>query len=341
MTDRKLRVFLCHASQDKSVVRELYQRLLAEIWIDPWLDEEKILPGQDWDMEIEKAVETADAVIVCLSNNSISKEGYIQKEIKKVLDISERKPEESIFIIPLRLEESIPPRQLAKWEYLDYFPKDRLEAAYRRLLKSLELKAISIGDIEHTVQVLSICTICLRDLRYGEVVKCKKCGALYHKDCWVHHGKCVTQGCHSRKVEYFQSDYKSNESEDYFEKGLREKESEAIKYELVGDYWNALQVYYVIKKIDPSFPRVDIKINEMEREVSITRLGGKVVICPKCHNDRSANLGIPCAHCGARKTIFGYQYLHEFKSCLVTVLIGLIALAFVVGIGITVYLSLR
>lgn len=35
---RKLRVFLCHASQDKPIVRELYQRLNAEGWIDPWLD---------------------------------------------------------------------------------------------------------------------------------------------------------------------------------------------------------------------------------------------------------------------------------------------------------------
>ena len=43
-TDRKLRVFLCHSSQDKPIVRELYQRLLAEGWIDPWLDEEKLLP---------------------------------------------------------------------------------------------------------------------------------------------------------------------------------------------------------------------------------------------------------------------------------------------------------
>ena len=68
---RKLRVFLCHSSQDKPIVRELYQRLLAEGWIDPWLDEEKLLPGQDWDMEIEKAVETTDAVIVFLSNNSV------------------------------------------------------------------------------------------------------------------------------------------------------------------------------------------------------------------------------------------------------------------------------
>jgi hypothetical protein len=42
---RKLRVFLCHASQDKPTVRELYQRLNAapqegdKGWIDPWLDE--------------------------------------------------------------------------------------------------------------------------------------------------------------------------------------------------------------------------------------------------------------------------------------------------------------
>jgi hypothetical protein len=43
---RKLRVFLCHASQDKPIVRELYQRLLAVSWIDPWLDEEKLL--QAW-----------------------------------------------------------------------------------------------------------------------------------------------------------------------------------------------------------------------------------------------------------------------------------------------------
>lgn len=34
----KPRVFLCHSSQDKPVVREMYQRLLAEEWIDPWLD---------------------------------------------------------------------------------------------------------------------------------------------------------------------------------------------------------------------------------------------------------------------------------------------------------------
>ena len=69
--NQKLKVFLCHASQDKPEVRNLYHKLLAETWIDPWLDEEKLLPGQDWNLEIEKAVEASDAVIVCLSGLSV------------------------------------------------------------------------------------------------------------------------------------------------------------------------------------------------------------------------------------------------------------------------------
>ena len=136
----KLRVFLCHASQDKSTVRELYQRLLAEGWIDPWLDEEKLLPGQDWDLEIEKAVEASDAVIVCVSNRSVTKEGYVQKEIRKVLDIALEKPEDTIFIIPLRLDDCELPRRLRAWHYVDYFPPERRDRAYERLLKSLSTR---------------------------------------------------------------------------------------------------------------------------------------------------------------------------------------------------------
>ena len=51
---RKLRIFLCHSSQDKPIVREHYQRLNAEGWIDSWLDEEKLLPGMDWGTKTRK-----------------------------------------------------------------------------------------------------------------------------------------------------------------------------------------------------------------------------------------------------------------------------------------------
>ncbi len=40
---RKLRVFLCHSSQDKPIVRELYQRLSAESWINSMIQQNPFL----------------------------------------------------------------------------------------------------------------------------------------------------------------------------------------------------------------------------------------------------------------------------------------------------------
>ncbi len=154
-TDRKLRVFLCHSSQDKPIVRELYQRLNAEGWIDPWLDEEKLLPGMNWDMEIEKAVEVADAVIVCLSNNSVTKEGYVQKELRTIIEKEWEKPEDIIFIIPLRLDDCPYPRRLKDFHYQDYFKN--IDQAYKRLYASLEKRAETVEiDVLETKDYLRV-----------------------------------------------------------------------------------------------------------------------------------------------------------------------------------------
>jgi formylglycine-generating enzyme required for sulfatase activity len=146
---RKLKVFLCHSSHDKLAVREIYTRLQSEGWINPWLDEEKLFPGQDWDLEIEKAVEETDAVLVFLSDNSVNKEGYIQKELRFVLNMADYKPEGTNFILPLRLNECPLPRRLRSWHYVDGFPDERKEWAYGRLLGSLRLRAKKLGiDVE-------------------------------------------------------------------------------------------------------------------------------------------------------------------------------------------------
>lgn len=135
---RRLRVFLCHASQDKPAVRELYKRLLSEKWIDPWLDEEDLLPGQDFDLEIYKAARDSDAIIICLSKVSVAKEGYVNREIRRALDASDEKPEGAIFIIPLRLDDCSPSfERLKKLHWADYFTPN----AHEKLIKSLRLRA--------------------------------------------------------------------------------------------------------------------------------------------------------------------------------------------------------
>jgi len=144
---RPLRVFLCHASIDKPIVHHLYQRLVAG-GVDAWLDESKLLPGQDWQLEIPKAVKSADVVVICLSNNSIGKEGYVQKEIKLALDTADEKPEETIFLIPARLENCTVPVRLSKYQWVDLFTTN----GYEKLVKSLQIRANSLGlksDVIH------------------------------------------------------------------------------------------------------------------------------------------------------------------------------------------------
>jgi hypothetical protein len=130
-----LRVFLCHSSGDKPIVRDLYRNLKADA-VNPWLDEENILPGQDWDLEINKAVRESDAVIVCLSRSSINKEGYVQKEIKTVLAVADEKPEGIIFLLPLKLEECQVPEKLKRYQWAKLFE----ERGYEVLLKALRAR---------------------------------------------------------------------------------------------------------------------------------------------------------------------------------------------------------
>jgi len=139
-SSRPLRVFLCHASPDKPAVRALYQRLRAE-GIEPWLDEENLLPGQDWEREIAQAVRAADAVLVCFSASSVTRAGFVQKEIKYALDVAEEQPEGAIFLIPLKLEECAVPERLSRWQWVNYFD----QRGHERLMRAFRVRAESLG----------------------------------------------------------------------------------------------------------------------------------------------------------------------------------------------------
>ncbi len=140
--NRPLRVFLCHASGNKSEVRKLYSRLIDD-GVDAWFDKEKLIPGQNWQIEIPKAVRFSDIVLVCLSTQSINKEGFVQKEIRIALDAADEKPEGTIFIIPIRLEECSVPERISQFHWVDLFEKD----GYEHLFKALQLRAHGLGIV--------------------------------------------------------------------------------------------------------------------------------------------------------------------------------------------------
>lgn len=139
---RPLRVFLCHASEDKAAVRVLYRRLKA-LGIDPWLDEEDLVAGQDWEFQIRKAVRDADIVLACLSERGVGKTGFVQREIKLALDVAEEQPEGAIFIVPLKLNECVVPERLRQWHWVDYFE----ERGHENLLRALRERASTLEQV--------------------------------------------------------------------------------------------------------------------------------------------------------------------------------------------------
>lgn len=138
--NKLLKVFLCHASEDKPKVRELYSRLRQD-GVQPWFDEIDLVGGIEWDIEIRKTVRSCDVILVCLTELSASKTGYGQKEIRFALDVADEKPDGTIYIIPLLFEKCEVPYRLEKWQWIRYFDDN----GYEKLIKALRIRANEIG----------------------------------------------------------------------------------------------------------------------------------------------------------------------------------------------------
>ena len=134
-------IFLAHASEDKDAVRELHARLV-ELGFRPWLDEIDLIPGQNWRIEIPKAIKDSDVFLACLSKCSVRKQGYVQKEFRLALDTYAEKPPGSIYVIPVKLDDcEMPDLQLPQLgvslqdiQWLDLWKQD----GFDRLISALE-----------------------------------------------------------------------------------------------------------------------------------------------------------------------------------------------------------
>lgn len=145
-TPEKLIPFLCYAKENVEIVRQLAERLKSEGWIDPWFDEEDILPGQKWEGRVVQAVHDSHAVIVFLSKVAVANEGFFHKELTLAMDTAEEKPDGTIFIIPIRLDICDVPWRLLQYQYVDYFGENgQKERVYTNLLAALRLRADGLG----------------------------------------------------------------------------------------------------------------------------------------------------------------------------------------------------
>ncbi len=130
------KVFISYAREDYDSAKRVYSELQYR-GFGVWLDRESLLPGQDWQAAIEKAIRESDCFIALLSTGAVKKRGYVQKEIRQALDVLDQIPEHHVYLIPARLDDCQPShRSLLRIHWVDLFPN--WSTGMEKILRTLE-----------------------------------------------------------------------------------------------------------------------------------------------------------------------------------------------------------
>lgn len=132
---RSLKIFVSYSRNDIDIAKNIYQ-FLRDNGFNVWMDIFDLVPGQDWKLEIHARIKSSDYFVACLSNNSVSKRGYVQTELREALSILETMPEGRIYVVPIRIDDCLVPSSLDGKHWLDWSAPDARE----KLLMALKSK---------------------------------------------------------------------------------------------------------------------------------------------------------------------------------------------------------
>ncbi len=144
---RPMKIFLCHASEDKKDVMVLQQELISRSF-DPWLDERKMVAGTEWKTIIRNAIENAEIFLVCITSNSNSKKtGFLYEEISMALEIiNSSSNKKDLTIIPLLMEDVPVPDQINQFHAIRHYHKNGFTELVKALNKWARKKGFLISD---------------------------------------------------------------------------------------------------------------------------------------------------------------------------------------------------
>ncbi len=132
-TAARPRVFIAYVMED-ALLAGLLCSQLEQAGFDPWMDQRKLRPGENWLRAIDSAIEDSRFFIACLSSRSVDKRSRFQAELRYALDCAALMPPDDIYFIPVRFDHCRVPFTIARAiQYVDLFPD--WERGFRRILK--------------------------------------------------------------------------------------------------------------------------------------------------------------------------------------------------------------
>ncbi|MGD2088335.1 MAG: toll/interleukin-1 receptor domain-containing protein [Candidatus Aminicenantes bacterium] len=133
--EKRPRVFICHANEDKPFAATLYGQLKAS-GLEPWLDIENIRGGDRWDETIQKTIKKDIDYFLVLQSKTLQNrlEGYVNKEIYEARERQKTFRPGIRFIIPLEIDEGVRLEELEDLQAIPIHDPDNI-AELVRLIK--------------------------------------------------------------------------------------------------------------------------------------------------------------------------------------------------------------
>ncbi len=128
--------FLCHAKEDKESVEAVGSKLLEDGFLT-WYDDKDLRPGDDWQAVIEREISGCDFFLAFLSSKSLSKIGYVNRELRYAMQQRELRPLGVRFILPVLIDECTLPRELSHLHFVRLWEAD----AYEKLAQTMTSEA--------------------------------------------------------------------------------------------------------------------------------------------------------------------------------------------------------
>ena len=142
-----MRVFVSHSHDDKQIVRRIVQDLQRH-GVEVWLDEDLILPGEQWTHKITEAFENSDAILVIMSRNTV-KSQWQTSEI--AFAVATQRTDPSKRIIPVLVDKQADvPFFLKDLVYCDLSSESEYENGFGLLLRVLTDQPKEMMDTEET-----------------------------------------------------------------------------------------------------------------------------------------------------------------------------------------------
>ncbi len=114
-------IFIAYVHEDAELAFRLYDEMQAA-GLRPWIDRRRLLPGQNWQRAIQRAIQRADFFVACFSQTAVRKRGQFPYELRLALRCADRMPLDDSFIIPVRFEPcEIPRRIKSAIQHVDLF----------------------------------------------------------------------------------------------------------------------------------------------------------------------------------------------------------------------------